>query len=93
MVFPFFRTLLVAAVGEAPLLPARAGSAQQAAILLATVTVGTNPEHRVTPAANPMPENNLAMNRHSHCQWSWTATTDHDKLGIIFHGWLASLAC
>jgi hypothetical protein len=64
MIFPTFRSPLMAAVGGAPLLSTGLVAARQAAIALASVTVGTDPEHRITPAASPLPENNIAMNCH-----------------------------
>jgi hypothetical protein len=68
MIISSFRTLLVATVGIAPLLTTRWDSTRHTAIALAAVTVGTDPEHRVTAAANSLPKNNLAMNRHPRCQ-------------------------
>jgi len=89
MVRPSFRTLLMAAVGRAALLLARLNSARQAAIALASVTMGTNPEHRVTPAANPSPENNVAMIRHPRCQVGLDSSPSRDKVRTIFYRWLA----
>jgi len=67
MVHPSFRAPLVAAVGAAPLLESCFRAAGEAAIALSTVTVRTDPEHRVasTAAANPLTENYFAMNRHA----------------------------
>jgi hypothetical protein len=68
MVEPAFRTALVAAVGVAPLLASRFGTASDAAIALSSITVLTDPEHRVASiaTADPLTENDLAMNR--QCQ-------------------------
>jgi hypothetical protein len=65
-----FQTLLVAAVGAAPLLASGLGAAGGAAITLSAVTVPTDPEHGVALAAvaNPLTENNLAMTRHPRRQ-------------------------
>ena len=68
MVQSSFRALLVAAVGPASLLPAGLDLAGRAAITLAAVTVGADPEHRVAPAARSLSENNFAMTRHPRCQ-------------------------
>jgi hypothetical protein len=68
MVVSSFWALLVAAVGAAPLLPTGLGLTDQAAIALAAITVGTDPEHRVAVAADSLSENNLAMNHHPRCQ-------------------------
>ena len=65
MVEPSFQAPLVAAVGAAPLLESCCGTAGEAAIVLSTITVLTDPEHRVASAAtaNPLTENYFAMNR------------------------------
>lgn len=70
MVQPSFRAPLVTAVGTAPLLEAGLGPAGGTAITLPAVTVLTDPEHRVasTAAANPLPENHFARNRHARPQ-------------------------
>jgi hypothetical protein len=65
-----FQTLLMAAVGR-PMLPAPGfGAARRAAIALSAIAMGTNPEHRLASlaAANPLPENHFAMNRHPPMQ-------------------------
>ena len=66
MVHPSLRAPLVAAVGAAPLLESRFSAAGEAAIALSTITVPADPERRVASAAaaNPLPENDFAMNRH-----------------------------
>jgi hypothetical protein len=63
-----FPTLLVAAVGTAPLPESGCGSARGAAIAVSTIAVLTNPEHRVTSVASPLTENYFAMNRHARPQ-------------------------
>ena len=70
MVQPAFGTLLMPAVGTAPLLESRCGAAGEAAIALSSITVLTDPEHRVASAAaaNPLTENYFAMNRHARPQ-------------------------
>ena len=87
MVQPSFRAPLVAAVGTAPLLESGLGAAGQAAIALSTITVLTDPEHRVasTAVANPLTENYFAMNRHARPQTgldngsrSWQVRTSFD---------------
>ena len=61
---------LVPAVGAAPLLESRLAAARGAAIALSPVAVLTDPEHRVasTAAANPVTENDFAMNLHARPQ-------------------------
>jgi len=54
MVISSFRTLLVAAIGTAPLLATRRDSARHTAIALAAVAVRTDPEHRLTAAADSL---------------------------------------
>ena len=68
MVQPFFQTPLMAAVGAAPLLETCFGTASGAAIALSPITVRTDAEHRMasTAAANPLPQNHFARNRHAH---------------------------
>jgi len=74
MVEPAFRAALVAAVGAAPLLESCFGAAGDAAIALSTITVLTDPEHRVASAAtaNPLTENYFAMNRQCPPMAGWT---------------------
>jgi hypothetical protein len=74
MVEPAFRTALVAAVGVAPLLASHFGTAGDAAIALSTITVLTDPEHRVASVAtaDPLTENDLAMNRQCRPMAGWT---------------------
>jgi hypothetical protein len=87
----------VATVGTASLLTTRRDSARQTAIALAAVTVGTDTEHRVTAAANSLPENNPAINRHPRCQVgeldngdrSWQGRTiyqDGDLMKVALRG-------
>ena len=63
-----FRAPLVTAVGAASLSEPGFRAASKAAIALSTITVLTDPEHRVTSAAaaNPLTENYFAVNRHAH---------------------------
>jgi hypothetical protein len=70
MIEPAFRTPLVAVVGDTVLLPPGFGAASCAAIALPPITVRTNPEHRLASlaAANPLPENHFALNRHPPAQ-------------------------
>ena len=93
MVQPSFRTLLVAAVGTASLLPPRLESAGRAAITLAAVTVGADPEHRVAPAANSLSENNFAMTRHPRCQVGLDNGERSWQGRSIFHRWLPDEGC
>ena len=74
MVKPTFQAALVAAVGTAPLLASRFATAGEAAIALSSITVLTDPEHRVASAttANPLTENDLAMNRQCRSMAGWT---------------------
>ena len=74
MVEPPFQAPLVAAVGAAPLLESCCGTAGEAAIALSTITVLTDPEHRVASAAtaNPLRENYFAMNRQCPPMAGWT---------------------
>ena len=70
MIEPAFRTPLVAAVGGTVLPAPGFGAARRAAIALPAIAVRTNPEHRLASlaAANPLPENHFAMNRHPPTQ-------------------------
>jgi len=74
MVEPPFQAPLVATVGAAPLLESCCGTAGEAAIALSTITVLTDPEHRVASAAtaNPLTENYFAMNRQCPPMAGWT---------------------
>jgi hypothetical protein len=74
MVESAFRAALVAAVGAAPLLEPCFGAAGHAAIALSTITVLTDPEHRVASiaTANPLTENYVAMNRQCPPMMGWT---------------------
>ena len=64
MVLASFRTLLVAAVGQAVLLSARVLPTKMGAVVLSSVTVATDPENLVTAArtANSLPKD--AVGRH-----------------------------
>jgi hypothetical protein len=70
MVQPALQAPLVAAVGAAPLLESRFSTAGRTAVALSTIAVLTDPEHRVatSAAANPLPENDFAMNLHARPQ-------------------------
>jgi hypothetical protein len=66
MVLAPFRTLLVAAVGQAVLLPARLLPTEVAAVVLSPVTVATDPEDLATAASttNSLTEDNFGVRRH-----------------------------
>jgi hypothetical protein len=70
MIEPAFRTPLVTAVGSTTLQALGFRAASRAAIALSAIAVRTDPEHRLTPlaAANPLPKNHFAMNRHPPTQ-------------------------
>ena len=70
MIEPAFRTPLVALIGDTVLLPPGFRAASCAAIALPPIAVRTNPEHRLASlaAANPLPENHFALNRHPPTQ-------------------------
>jgi len=88
MIQPSFPTLLVAAVGAAPLLEPGCGTASRAAIALSVIAVWADPEHRraSTATANPLTESHFAMNRHARPQAgmdngnrSWQVRTSFDS--------------
>src|SRR5438445_10056773 len=66
MVLAPFRALLVTAVGQAVLLPARLLSTELAAVVLSPVTMATDPEDLATAAgtANSLTEDNFGVGRH-----------------------------
>jgi hypothetical protein len=66
MVLMSFRTLLMAAAGQAVLLSARLLPTKVAAVVLSSVTVTTDPENPVTAAgtANSLTKDNFAVGRH-----------------------------
>ena len=66
MVLAPFRALLVTAVGQAVLLPARLLSTEVAAVVLSPVTVATDPEDLATAASttNSLTEDNFGAGRH-----------------------------
>ena len=70
MIEPAFRTPLVAVVGDTVLPTSGFRAASCAAIALPPIAVRTNPEHRLASlaAANPLPENHFALNRHPPAQ-------------------------
>jgi hypothetical protein len=61
-----FRTLLVAAVSQAVLLPARLPPTEVAAVVLSSVTAATDPENLTAAAspANSLTEDNFDVRRH-----------------------------
>ena len=77
-----FQTLLVAAVGAAPLLASGLGAAGGAAITLSAVTVPTDPEHGVASAAaaNALTEDRYAMNHHPARRRAWTKQPNYGRL-------------
>lgn len=68
MIEPAFRALLVPAVGGTTLLAPGFATASPAAIALPSITVRTNPEHRLASlaATNSLPENHFSMNHPPH---------------------------
>jgi len=66
MVLASFRTLLVAAVGQAVLLPTRFEPTPRAAVVLSTVTLAADPEEPATVAGTTKSwtENNFGTGRH-----------------------------
>jgi hypothetical protein len=66
MVEPSFRAALMPTVGRAALLEPGFGAASGTAITLSVIAVFADPEQRVASAAaaNPLPENRLALVRH-----------------------------
>jgi len=66
MVLTSFRTLLVAAVGQAVLLPACLQPTELAAVVLPSVTAATDPENLVAAAstANSLTKVNFVVGRH-----------------------------
>ena len=66
MVLTSFRTLLVAAVGQAVLLPACLQPTELAAVVLPSVTAATDPENLVAAAstANSLTKDNFVVGRH-----------------------------
>ena len=74
VILPAFGTLLVAAVGAPSLLESGGGAAGGTAITLSAITVFTDPEHGMASIAeaNPLTQNNFAMNRHARRGRGWT---------------------
>ena len=66
MVLAPFRTLLMAVVGQAVLLPARLLPTEVAAVVLSPVTMAADPEDLATAAgtANSLTEDNFDVGRH-----------------------------
>jgi hypothetical protein len=84
---PAFRAPLVTAVCATPLLQPGFVTAGGTTVTLPAITVRTDPEHRLATAAtaNPLPENNFAMNLHASPQTgldngsrSWQVRTSFD---------------
>jgi hypothetical protein len=65
MVLSALGALLVTTIGTAALLAARWCAAGHRTVTLSAVTMGTDPEHRLTPAADPLPKHHLVMACHS----------------------------
>jgi hypothetical protein len=70
MIQPSFDASLMPPVGGAMLPAPCLTAALRAAIALATIAAGANPEQisTVSVAAKPKPENNFPMNRHPHAK-------------------------
>jgi hypothetical protein len=70
MIEPSLRTLLVPAIGAAPLMEPGLIAASEAAIALSAITARTEKKDRAAFAAQakPLPENHLAKNRHACSQ-------------------------
>jgi hypothetical protein len=70
MVEPPFGTLLVAAIGGAPLMEPCSPTASAAAIALTAVTVGTEKEKAAAlgKQTNPWSQNYFARSRHAYSQ-------------------------
>lgn len=66
MVLASFRTLLMAVVGQAVLLPARLPPTEAAAVVLSPVTMAADPEDLTTVAGttNSLTEDNFDVGRH-----------------------------
>jgi hypothetical protein len=64
---PSLETLLVAAIGRPPLLPASVLTADEAAIALPAIAVGAKEEHRAAfdGIAEPLPQKYFAVRRHT----------------------------
>lgn len=76
MIEPPFQTLLMPAVGAAPLTQPRLSAAGDAAIALSPITVGAQEEQRATFAcqAKTLPQNYFAI----HCHAASLAGLDSD---------------
>ena len=70
MVEPSFRTLLMSAIGSAPLPLPRLITASEAAVALSAIAMRTEKEHceAVVEQANPLPENCFPMRHHASPQ-------------------------
>jgi hypothetical protein len=65
MICARFGTFPVAAIGAAMLPQPGSIAAGPAAVELSPVTAGADKEHRLAFAANPLPENHIALRRHA----------------------------
>lgn len=70
MIAPAFRTLLVAAIGGAPLAQSGPVAASAAAITLPAITVGAQkkPGAALHGLAEPLPQNDFRVRRHANSQ-------------------------
>ena len=90
MIEPAFRTPLVAVVGDTVLPPSGFRAANCAAIALPPIAVRANPEHRLASlaAANSLPENHFALNRHPPAQADFDSSNDSCQGRTSFNGGL-----
>jgi hypothetical protein len=67
MIQPSFQTLLVSAIGTAPLAEPDLSAAGHATIALSAITMGTEKENGATftAPANSLPQNYFALSRHA----------------------------
>jgi len=70
MIAPAFRTLLVAAIGGAPLAQSGPVAASDAAIPLPAITVGAQKESGAAfrSMTEPLPQNDFRVRRHANSQ-------------------------
>jgi hypothetical protein len=96
MVLTSFRTLLMAAVGQAVLLSARLLPTKVATVVLSSVTVATDPENLATAArtANSLTKDNFVVGRHpcpevgldnGDCSWQLEAILVFGYLMKVCH--------
>ena len=67
-----FHAALVPAIGTAVLCETDLRAANGAAITLSAIAAAANPEHHLATATNPLPESDLAWNRHAARRRPWT---------------------